>query len=172
MDRLLPTVVILTLIVAVIALMFVGWRSRRRRQAGIGAPLEVPMQLARASGLLVDGWYVATTPAHEPLERIAVHGLGFRARASIAVHSEGLVLERRGSAPLYVPAVDLRSVERATWAIDRVVEPDGLVVFSWMLGTTPVDTYLRISERDAAEQLLAAIHDLLPAPDTAEEVAT
>ncbi len=171
MDRLLPTLLIVTLIAAVIALMFFGWRARRRRQAAITAPLDVPAALS-SPGLKVECWYVATTPANEPLERIAVHGLGFRARASIAVHSEGLVLERNGSTPLFVPAVDLRSVARATWAIDRVVEPDGLIVFGWMLGTSPVDSYLRIPDRDAAALVLAAVDAIFPAPDPAEEVAS
>ncbi len=171
MDRLLPTLLIVALVISAAALMLVGWRSRRRRQAGISSPLGVPPELQPAL-VSAEGWYVATTPAQEPLERIAVHGLGFRARAQAAVHPEGLVLERRGSAPIYLPATHLQSVGRATWAIDRVVEPEGLVVVGWMLGSVPVDTYLRLAERTDAERLIAAVQTLLAAPDPAEEVAS
>lgn len=175
MDRALPTLLIVALVVAAAALMLVGWRARRRRQAAVIAPLPVPAELG-ASTVVVDGWYVATTPVDEPLERIAVHGLGFRARATVSVHPQGIVLDRRGSDAVHLPATDLRTAGRATWAIDRVVEPAGLIVIGWMLGSTPVDTYLRLPDRTDAEQLLAAVTDLLPgsapAPDPAEEVAS
>jgi hypothetical protein len=163
------------LVVVAAALMLVGWRARRQRQSGVTAPLQVPATLG-ASTLDVDGWYVATTPVDEPLERIAVHGLGFRARATVSVHPEGIVLERRGSDAVHLPSGDLRTAGRATWAIDRVVEPEGLIVIGWMLGSTPVDTYLRLPDRTDAEQLLAAVTDMLPGsaptPDPAEEVAS
>ncbi len=175
MDRLLPTVLIVALVVAAAALMLIGWRARHRRQSGIAAPLAVSPQLG-ASVVSVDGWYVATTPQGEPLERIAVHGLGFRARAAVSVHPEGIVLARQGSEPFFVPAADLQTSGRATWAIDRVVEPEGLVVIGWMLGSLPVEMYLRLAERTDAERLLVAVNDLLPGPapdpDPAEEVAS
>lgn len=173
MDRLLPTVLIVALVLAAAALMLIGWRARRRRQSDIAAPLAAPPQLG-APVVSVDGWYVATTPQGEPLERIAVHGLGFRARATVSVHPEGIVLARQGSEPAYLPAAHLRTSGRATWAIDRVVEPEGLVVIGWMLGSLPVDTYLRLAERSGAERLLVAVNALLPgpAPDPAEEVAS
>jgi hypothetical protein len=162
-------------VIAAAALMVVGWRARRRRQSGVSAPLAVPTQLG-PSLLSVEGWYVATTAQGEPLERIAVHGLGFRARATVSVHPEGLVLLRQGSEPVFLPIADLRTSGRATWAIDRVVEPDGLVVVGWMLGTLPVDTYLRLAERSDADRLLGAVNDLMPGrtpdPDPAEEVAS
>ena len=175
MDRALPTLLIVSLVVAAAALMLVGWRARRRRQSGVDAPLAAPAELSPAT-VDVEGWYVATTPAGEPLERIAVHGLGFRARATVSVHPQGIVLGRRGSDAVYLPAADLRTAGRATWAIDRVVEPQGLVVIGWMLGSTPVDSYLRLPDRTGADRLLAAVTDLLPgsAPttDPAEEVAS
>ncbi len=175
MDRAVPTLLIVALVIVAASLMLHGWRSRRSRQASVSAPLAPPQHLSTPV-VEVGGWYVATTPDAEPLERIAVHGLGFRARATVAVHPHGLVLDRRGSAPVFLPAPGLRSAGRATWAIDRVVEPDGLVVIGWMLGATPVDTYLRLPDRSDAERLLAAVRDLLPGhtttPDPAEEVAS
>lgn len=171
MDRLLPAILIVAFVVIVATLMLVGWRNRLRRQSALEHPLTVPAMLGPAA-LAVEGWYVATTPADEPLERIAVHGLGFRARATLAVHAEGLVLDARGSAPVYLPARDLRHVGRATWAIDRVVERDGLVLIGWMLGSTPVDTYLRLPERNDAARLELAVRDLISTPDTVEKAAS
>lgn len=171
MDRLTPTLLIVLLIVVAVALMLWGWRSRRRRQSGIDRPQPVPTPLA-PSVLHVDGWYVATTRADEPLERIAVHGLGFRARATAAVHPEGIVIAARGAAPFLIPRSEVRGVSRATWAIDRVVERDGLVLIAWMLGLTAVDTYLRLPERDAAPALVSAVNDIITPADPAEGIAS
>jgi hypothetical protein len=162
---------ILGLIAALVGLMFLGWQRRRRRQSGLEGLAAIPDQLSAAL-LVVEGWYVATTYANQPLERIAVGGLGFRSRATVAVHPEGIVLDRRGSEPAHIPAADLRSTGRATWAIDRVVERDGLVVMGWMLGSTPVDSYFRLPNPTDATQLVSAVTTLLPATDTIEEVSS
>lgn len=164
MDRLTPTLLIIAFLVVVFSLMLLGWRSRRRRQGGLVRPTPVPAQLGAAS-LVVDGWYVATTLADQPLERVAVHGLGFRARATASVHPEGLVLAPQGRAPFLIAAADLRGAGRATWAIDRVVEKDGLVLIGWMLGDTAVDSYLRVPDGTAAHALIDSLHSLVPAPD-------
>src|SRR5690606_9501717 len=100
------------------------------------------------------GFYVATTMAGEPLNRIAVAELGYRARATTAVHSRGVALAIPGQAPIFIPATDIRSVEKATWVIDRAVEQDGLILIRWGLGTegpdgVEVDSYLRLSEGSA-----------------------
>ncbi len=173
MDRLLPTLIIALVILGVFALMLHGWASRRRRQSGLARPVPAPEALGSAS-LVVDGWYVATTVADEPLERIAVHGLGFRARATASVHPEGLVLTVRGQSPMLIEPSALRGAGRATWAIDRVVERDGLVLVGWMLGVSPVDSYLRIPEPADAAALVAALQALTPAPatDPAEGIAS
>lgn len=169
MDRLLPTLIIALVIAGVFSLMLHGWASRRRRQAGLARPVAAPEALGAAS-LTVEGWYVATTKADEPLERIAVHGLGFRARATAAVHPEGVVLIVRGQQPLIITPATLRGAGRATWAIDRVVERDGLVLIGWMLGDSPVDSYLRLPDPNAATAFVAAVQALTPVstPDPAE----
>ncbi len=173
MDRLLPTLIIVLVIAGVFALMLSGWASRRRRQAGLARPVAAPESLGAAS-LVVHGWYVATTRADEPLERIAVHGLGFRARATAAVHPEGLVLAVRGQQPLLIEPTALRGAGRATWAIDRVVERDGLVLIGWMLGQSPVDSYLRLPDPADAAALVAAVQARTPAAaiDPAEGIAS
>lgn len=164
MDRLTPTLLIVGFLVVVFGLMLLGWRSRRRRQGGIARPEPVPAALGAAS-LVVDGWYVATTLADQPLERVAVHGLGFRARATASVHPEGLVLAPQGRDAFLIEPAALRGAGRATWAIDRVVEKDGLVLIGWMLGETPVDSYLRVPDAPAAAALITAIQTFVPAPD-------
>lgn len=162
MDRLLPTLIIALVILGVFALMLHGWASRRRRQAGLARPVPAPEQLG-AAHLVVEGWYVATTKADAPLERIAVHGLGFRARVTAGVHPEGVVLAVRGQRPILISPESLRGAGRATWTIDRVVERDGLVLIGWMLGDSPVDSYLRLPDAAEASAFVAAVQALTPA---------
>ncbi|MFN4002777.1 hypothetical protein [Microcella sp.] len=173
MDRLLPSLIIAGVILVVFALMLLGWRARVRRQAAFARPVVAPDALAPAA-LVAVGWYVATTAADQPLERIAVHGLGFRARATASVHPEGVVLAVRGQRPILITPEHLRGAGRATWAIDRVVERDGLVLIGWMLGDSPVDSYLRVPEPAVAAALVAALQALTPAPatDPAEGIAS
>ena len=171
MDKLWPTLVIIALFAAVVALMALGWHARRRRQSDVSRPQAVPDSLG-PSVVSVDGYYVATTPSEEPLDRIAVHGLGFRSRTTVSVHPEGLVLDLRGAPPVYVPTADLRGVGHATWAIDRVVEKDGLVVVGWMLGETLVDSYVRLTDRAEAAALIAALTDLVSTTETREGIAS
>ena len=173
MDRLLPSLIIGAVILTVFALMALGWRARRRRQSGLARPVLAPASLGSAS-VSVDGLYVATTLADQPLERVAVHGLGFRASAHAAVHPEGLVIDVQGRQSFLIEPASLRGAGRATWAIDRVVERDGLVLIGWMLGDTPVDTYLRVPDPAAAAALLAAVQAMTPEPatTTAEGIAS
>ncbi|GAB2971320.1 PH-like domain-containing protein [Frigoribacterium salinisoli] len=146
-------------VAALLALMVLAWRGRGRRQADVPAPEPAPADLGPAR-LEVDGAYVATTRGDDPLDRVVVHGLGFRGRAVVSVHDAGVRLEIAGVPAFVVPAPCLRDVRRATWTIDRVVERDGLVLLAWTLGGTPVDTYLRLP--DDPRPFLEAVRPLLP----------
>lgn len=155
MDRATSTLVIVSVILVLLALMIVGWRRRVRRQGDLGAPVPVPAGLGEPS-ILVPVLYVATTLADAPLERVAVHGLGFRARGAVGVHAEGVVLALAGRDPVFIPLDAVRGSGRATWTIDRVVEEGGLLLLAWRLGETDVDSYLRVTD-DRTPDLLAAL---------------
>lgn len=164
MDRTVSTAIIVAVILLALSLMLVGWRRRAGRQADIGAPRPVPAAIGEAS-IRVPVLYVATTRAGAPLDRVAVHGLGFRARGEIAVHREGAVIAIDGREPWFVELGDVRGAGRATWTIDRVVEEGGLVMLAWTLGQAEVDSYFRVtdaSDVDATDELLAALAALAP----------
>ena len=82
--------------------------------------------------------------------------LGIRGRTRLAIDAEGvqLLADRR---EVRIPAASIRSVERATWTIDRVVEPGGIIVIRHQLGAD-VDTYVRVIGDDApAFEALSAL---------------
>ena len=159
--------IVLVFLALMLALMLLGWQARKRRQKTLGYPDPVPADPGVEQGRF-DGFYVATTMAGDPLNRVAVRGLGFRSRAVFTVTGGGVILALRGQAEVFIPVSALREVTRATWTIDRVVEEGGLVLISWNLGSTSssasdastaVDTYLRLTESSA---LLDAINLIFP----------
>jgi len=160
MDRTTSTIIVIAIIVLALGGMALGWRARRNRQSALPRPLPVPPTIGDLA-VSVDGFYVATTIAGEPLNRVAVSGLGFRARAGIGVAPEGVVLAIAGEPDAFIPRDDLHSVERATWTIDRVVETGGLIRLTWQLGETEVDSYLRVPESEDPVAVIAAIESIV-----------
>jgi len=157
-DKLVPALVVVGLIVIAVTLMALGWRNRRKRQASLDVvavpPTEIGDEIARVEVL-----YVATTLAEQPLERVVVGGLGFRAKAAVRIVSGGIVLDLAGNAPAFIAVADIRGVGLASWTIDKGVDQDGLVFVRWDLGGTAVDSYLRADDPD---RLLALLTELSP----------
>lgn len=157
MDRTVLLIITIVFGLAMLTLLLLGWRARRRRQSDVPAPVPAPADLVGPLERFA-GKYVATTQSGQPLERIAVHGLGFRGPVTATVAAAGLLLQLP-DAETWIPASDLRDLRAATWTIDRVVETDGLQLVAWNLGGREVDTYLRI---DDARAFVAAMDKLLP----------
>ena len=164
---------ILLAVAALFVAMARTWRTRARTQTAAVPPVRIPA----APGTLVgswDGFTVATTRADEPLERITAGGLGFRGRGGVTVHEHGAVLRLAGADDRWIAADLVRGADRATAAIDRVVEPGGLIRLRWTAtgaaAATDLDTYFRFPEGDAAP--LRALQELATAhehPQTAGE---
>ena len=136
---------VIAFLVLLLVLMAVGWRARKRRQAGVAVPASAPAELGAELGTFA-GKYVATTAAGDPLDRIAVHGLGFRSNTEVTVAENGVLVHIDGTEDKWIPAADLRDHRKATWTIDRVVEQDGLELLEWNLGDRVVDSYFRFDD--------------------------
>lgn len=166
--------VMIAVAVALLALGAFAWRRRSRRDAGITAPFgEVPD--AAAVQTVSTGFYVATTRHGEALERLAIRGLGFRSRVDVTVTDRGVALDLVGQPRMFIATDRIASVSQATTAIDRVVEPGGLVRLAWRTdGTTEtVDSYLRPQDQ-SAQGLAAAITAILPpsTPTATDQTST
>ena len=172
-NRTLATIITALVLLGVLALMLRSWRRRSKRDAGVPAgypqPAEPGRELASAAAL-----YVATTPRDQPLERLAIPGLGFRARGGVSVTPQGVLLELAGSPALFIPADAVELITDATWAIDRAVEPGGLLLLGWRLAATDqtaaptsVDSYFRFSDPADRTAISAAIRSFaVGAPGT------
>ena len=152
--------VMIAVAVALIAVLAWAWWRRTRRDSGLAAPVgEAP---ADASTLFThEALYVATTRHGEPLERLAIRGLGFRSRADLTVTSAGVALDLTGQPRFFLPTERIVEVAQATVAIDRVVEPGGLVRLEWRTDdATIVDSYFRpqdASTRAVADAIAALV---------------
>lgn len=165
-GRLIGGAIVLVAIVIILTLMRRGWRSRQARQSGIPRPPAPPAGLGDPIGE-VAVLYVASTTAGDPLDRIAVAGLGFRARGTVLVHPEGVILDLTGEPLAFLATNRIHSVERATWAIDRAVEPGGLAKVTWTLGDSLIDSYFRVTEPASPAGLIDAIKSIIAAPSGA-----
>lgn len=162
MSREGALLVMVAVAVVLVALGLWAWRRRARRDRGLVAPVaEAPAGAVETA--IHSVLYVATTRHDEPLERLAIRGLAFRSRADIVVTDRGVALDLTGQPRVFLATASLMAVDRATVAIDRVVEKDGLARLVWRLGDTVVDTYLRPQDI-ATGALVASLANALPAP--------
>ncbi|MBM7504900.1 hypothetical protein ACFPER_15510 [Agromyces aurantiacus] len=151
-------------------LMLRSWRRRTVRDETLAA-YPTPAGLGTPT-LEVEALYVATTPEAQPLERLAVEGLAFRGSARVELHPQGVLLRVAGELPSFIPAERLAAAGTATYAIDRGVEPEGLVALTWIVddrsepeAPTRVDSYLRCRYPGDSSRLVAALNDIAAAPE-------
>ncbi|MEN2737515.1 hypothetical protein ABCS02_06965 [Microbacterium sp. X-17] len=168
MDKLLPAIGILLVVIVVLALALVGWRRRVRRDAPAGGGYPAPETVAAVTASS-EVLYVATTKAGEPLERLALPGLSYRGRGTVEVSGDGVQLRVTGEPPVFIPATALTGVGAATVTIDRVVERDGLLRLGWTTsGGASADSYFRVVDPAGRGLLTAAVEDILPGGTPAE----
>lgn len=153
--------VMVSVAVLLLTAMYLGWRRRRNRDAHLSAPLGESPASAEiyATG---QGFYVATTAHGAPLERLAIKPLAYRSRVTVTVSAAGIGVDLPGAPRVFIPLARLQGHGRATWAIDRVVEPGGLPFITWTVtDEVTADTYFRVQDRDLAG-VLDALTRLLP----------
>ena len=141
MDKVIAGIVIAAIIAFMLGAMALGWWARKKRQSGYAELAETPADLGTVLGEF-EGLYLATTPASDRLNRIAVRGLGFRARTTLQLTEAGIVF----IGDRFLPRESVTAIGRASWTIDRGVEPDGLSVVSWKLGDDDVESYFRLDD--------------------------
>ncbi|MET9271777.1 hypothetical protein [Kribbella sp. NPDC003557] len=140
--------------------MYRGWRNRQHRQADLAPLPAAPEDNLRG----VEGVYVATTTAGDWMDRIAVHELGVRATADLAVSEAGLIFHRQGAADVFIPADRLTGVRTDRGIAGKVTaEKSGLVVVTWTHDGRELDTGFRPRRKADTAALTASISTLIGA---------
>jgi hypothetical protein len=135
-------VVMLALIALALWAMRRGWVHRQGRQADVPAPADVPPAGALLSPP-VEGLFAGTGSHGDWMDRLVVHDLGVRSRATIAWGQEGIWLDRQGARSVFIPASDVVGIRTDRGVAGTVRSKDGMVVVTWRLGDRVVDTGFR-----------------------------
>jgi len=147
---------IVVIIGAVIRRMLGGWRHRALRQTGLlGEFPALPDMLSPAIVAPTRGLYVGSTLAPDWLERIAVGDLGFRSKAVLTRYPEGILLERSGATPIWIPQDAITAIRTERGLAGKVVPgrgntetATGILAIRWRLPSgTEIDTGFRGDDR-------------------------
>lgn len=166
MSRELAALVMAGVAALILLAMFLGWRRRIRRDSALTAPIGVP-EHAEVTGRH-EVLYVATTAHDQPLERVAVKPLAYRARGELVLTDRGVALSLDGAPTVFIASTRLVAADRATVAVNRVVEPNGLVRLVWRVADgVLVDSFLRLTSAEP-QQILPELERLSAAPENGE----
>ena len=137
---------VVVVIGVLIGRMLRGWKHRAKRQlALVGELPAMPDLLSSATIAPTRGLYVGSTLAGKWLERIAAGDLGFRSKAVLTRYPEGILLERSGASPIWIPQDAIADI-RAERALAGKVA--GILAIRWRLPSgTEIDTGFRGDDR-------------------------
>lgn len=155
--RILLVLVMVAVIALVLLGMRAGWRRRGRGQADIAEPPLPPSVLADVTSGPAPGVFLGSTTHADWLDRIVVHDLGVRSRATAEVAPSGIALRREGARDVFIPAESVRAAGMARGIAGKAYERDGVLVVTWDLGGRLVDTGFRADVAEEQRELRDAI---------------
>jgi hypothetical protein len=147
----------ITVLLGVIAWAGATWRKNSKAQ-----DLEIATpEYTQFSDVGTSGFYVATTIADRPLDRVSAHGLGFAGKAFVDVSDQGVRVHRIGERSFRIDSSALVDLARTSGVIDKVVEKDGLLSLRWKLGATELETHLRFSNSQSRDEIALDVSKLI-----------
>jgi hypothetical protein len=168
MDRVWLVIGFLVFWAALIGLILWGWRGRQKRQVeAVGDLPPVPSEVGDELIAPATGLYVGSTIAPSWQDRIAVGDIGHRATGTLTRFGNGILLDRTGESPIWVPQRSIRAVRTERGLAGKVMTKDGLLVIRWELPTgTEIDTGFRADDKDVYPTWVEAFP---PAPETTDD---
>ena len=137
------------------------WLRNRRLRKNQEDLLEAPKNFDAAEGLKV--FYVSTVFAKAPLDRVWAYGLGPRGKAYITFTATGFGIVRNGETGFEIPFSGVSALDRISATIDKAVEKGGLTAITWKLGSTELQTVLRIVDPKIREELETRLRSVIGA---------
>ncbi|MDX1890919.1 transporter [Mycolicibacterium sp. 050158] len=152
-----PTLIALLIIAALLALLIAffirqmlrGWVHRAQRQVEmIGALPPLPDTVGPAIVPATKGLYVGSTIAPSWQNRIAVGDLGFRSKAVLTRYPEGIMLQRNGARPIWIPDESITAIRTERGIAGKALTHEGILAIRWRLPSgTEIDTGFRGDDR-------------------------
>jgi len=159
-GTLVTMLVIAAVLAALIALairqMLRGWLHRAQRQAQlIGSLPQLPDTVGPALIPATKGLYVGSTLAPSWLDRIAVGDLGYRAKAVLTRYPEGIMLQRTGAGPIWIPDDSIEAIRTEKGIAGKAMTHEGILAIRWRLPSgAEIDTGFRADDRRVYDQWL------------------
>lgn len=141
--------VLLVLTTWLIQLTIRGWRHRAQRQAeSIGTLPALPDTVGAATAGPLRGVYLGCTLSPDWNDRVAVGDLGYRTTAVATRYPEGIMVQRSGAAPIWIPRESIMAVRTERGMVGTALTHDGILAIRWRLPSgTEIDTGLRGDDR-------------------------
>jgi hypothetical protein len=141
--------VVAVLIAFFIRQMMRGWLHRAQRQVeAIGKLPPMPDTVGPALIPPTKGLYVGSTIAPSWQDRIAVGDLGFRTKAVLTRYPEGIMLQRTGATPIWIPDESITAIRTERGIAGKALTHDGILAIRWTLPSgTEIDTGFRGDDR-------------------------
>lgn len=146
---LIMAAVFAVLIAFFIRQMMRGWLRRAQRQVElIGTLPPLPETVGPATIPATRGMYVGSTIAPSWQDRIAVGDLGFRSKAVLTRYPEGIMVQRTGARPIWIPADAITAIRTERGIAGKALTYDGILAIRWKLPSgTEIDTGFRSDDR-------------------------
>jgi hypothetical protein len=152
---------VVIVIAVVIQAMMRGWRRRAERQVELlGALPALPDTVGAALLGPMKGLYVGSTLVPSWHDRIAVGDLGYRAKAVLTRYPEGIMLQRSGAGPIWIPHDSITAIRTERGIVGKVVpggrgaargtpgHHDGILTIRWRVPSgVEIDTGFRADDR-------------------------
>jgi hypothetical protein len=152
-----PTLIASLIMAALLALLIAffirqmlrGWVHRAQRQVEmIGALPPLPDTVGPPIIPATKGLYVGSTIAPSWQDRIAVGDLGFRSKAVLTRYPEGIMLQRSGAGPIWIPDESITAIRTERGIAGKALTHDGILAIRWKLPSgTEIDTGFRGDDR-------------------------
>jgi hypothetical protein len=151
--------VLAVLIALAIRQMMRGWLRRAQRQAQIiGTLPQLPDTVGPALIPATKGLYVGSTLAPSWLDRIAVGDLGYRAKAVLTRYPEGIMLQRTGAAPIWIPDDSIEAIRTEKGIAGKAMTHEGILAIRWRLPSgAEIDTGFRADDRREYDRWLEGV---------------
>lgn len=163
-EKVLTAIILAVFVVVLFTVLGRAWLRRTRASEAQGGLPELPEQIESwAPMCAVEGMYVATCRSNNHLERIMGHSLGLRTSARAFVYPQGVLYDRDGTQPLWIPAEHVSGFGTTSGMVGKFVERDGIAVVSWQFRGQPVDTGFRTKSGPGKAELLTALQGLIDA---------
>lgn len=153
---LIMAAILVVVIGLLIRAMMRGWRGKAQRQVElVGTLPPLPDTVGQAVLPPLKGVYVGSTFAPNWHDRIVVGDLGYRTKAVLTRYPEGIMVQRSGAHPIWIPAESVTAIRTERGMVGKALTHDGILAIRWRLPSgTEIDTGFRGDDRTKYDRWL------------------